>query len=91
MIKTEIKKESVIKSKDGVLETYVGDDLLLFDSSEGKLYEINETGGTIWKLLDGKHLLKEIMLQLTKEYYDVKEVEKDLPKFLKPKTPNKPK
>ncbi len=78
----EISRQSIIKSKENILETYIGDELLLFDPLVGRLFEINEIGGVIWKLLDGKHLIGEIILHLKKEYGDVKEVDKDLLVFL---------
>jgi len=77
----DIENDHVIIKKEDVLERS-GDDLLLFDSSIGKLFEVNETGKTIWKFLDEEHNVREIKEKLNDEYKGIKTLEQDLLSFL---------
>ncbi len=56
--------------------------MLLFDSSTGKLFEVNETGKTIWKFLDEEHSVREIKEKLIDEYDGIKTLDQDLLTFL---------
>jgi hypothetical protein len=71
----------ILKKKEDVIERS-GDELLLFDSSTGKLLEVNETGKTIWSMLNGEHTIKEIKDKLITEFEDVKDLNRDLKDFL---------
>ncbi len=78
----EISNNSIIKKNVNVIERNGEDALLLFDSSLGRLFEVNETGRIIWKLLDGEHTVEEIKYQLKEEYESAERIEKDTRDFL---------
>lgn len=84
ILKTEmdLSDDLVLKKKGDVIKRF-GEELLLFDSSEGKLFEVNETGKTIWSMLDGKHTVKEIKEKLEEEFEGIQEIDRDLSDFLK--------
>jgi uncharacterized protein YifE (UPF0438 family) len=77
----DIRNDHVLIKKENVLERF-GDDLLLFESSTGKLFEVNETGKAIWKLLDGKNNASNIKEKLSAEFDKVKSIERDVHDFL---------
>jgi len=83
ILKTEmdLSDDLVLKKKGDVIKRF-GEELLLFDSSEGKLFEVNETGKTIWSMLDGKHTVKEIKEKLEEEFEGIQEIDRDLSDFL---------
>ncbi|MFX0135845.1 MAG: PqqD family peptide modification chaperone [Candidatus Hodarchaeota archaeon] len=76
-----IEDNFIFRKKDRVIER-LGEELLLFDSSKGILFEVNETGKTILIMLDGKHTVENIKDQLRKEFYEVGEIDKDISDFL---------
>ena len=76
-----INENFVLKKKSNVIERF-GEELLLFDSSTGKLFEVNETGKTIWLTIDGKSTVKEIKERVKKEFEGVREIDRDLSDFL---------
>ena len=77
----KIIDDLVLKKSENVVERFGEDELLLFDSSLGKLFEANETGGVIWKLCDGKHTVKKIKESLRDEFGDIKDIDKDVSDF----------
>ena len=76
-----IHDDLVLKKKGDVIERF-GEELLLFDSSTGKLFEVTDVGNTIWIMLDGKHTIAEIKNQLKEEFPDVKTINSDVIDFL---------
>lgn len=76
-----IDDNSIFKKKDKVIER-LGEELLLFDSSKGILFEVNETGKTIFIMLDGKHTVENIKDQLREEFEEVGEIDEDVSDFL---------
>ena len=76
-----IDDNSIFRKKDKIIER-LGEELLLFDSSKGTLFEANETAKTILILLDGKHTVKNIKEQLKDEFDKAEEIDKDLIGFL---------
>lgn len=77
----KIMDDLVLKKNENVVERFGEDELLLFDSSLGKLFEVNETGKEIWKLCDGKHTVKKIKESLRDEFGDIKDIDKDISDF----------
>lgn len=73
----------VLKKNENVIERFGEDELLLFDSSLGKLFEVNETGKEIWKLCDGKHTVKKIKENLRDDFGDIKDIDKDVSDLLR--------
>jgi len=76
-----IKDHEVLRKKEDVIERH-GEELLLFDSSEGRLIELNETGKAVWTMLDAKRTVKEIKENLNEEFEETKEIDRDLSTFL---------
>jgi hypothetical protein len=66
-----------------VIEREMEGELLLFNLSEGVLFEVNETGEMIWRLLDDMHTIKEIQDHVRKEYGNINRIDKDVLSFLK--------
>jgi hypothetical protein len=73
--------EVVLQKKDSVIERF-GEELLLFDSSTGKLFEVTDVGKTIWIMLKEKHSIAEIKAQLKAEFPDVKTIDSDVHDFI---------
>ena len=76
-----IYDDLILRKKEDVIERF-GGELLLFDSSSGKLFEVNETGETIWSMLDGKHTIREIKEQLKEGFREIRGIDRDLSDFL---------
>ena len=76
-----IKNNSILRKKDHVIER-VAEELLLFDSSSGKLFELNDTGKAVWNLLNGKHTIEEIQKNIQKEFEKTSDIPKDLVSFI---------
>lgn len=75
-----IEDHSVLRKKEDVIERH-GEELLLFDSSDGKLFELNETGKVIWTMLDAKHTVKEIREKMNDEFEETGTIDRDLSTF----------
>ncbi len=78
----DINDDLILKRNDTVIERF-GEDLLLFDSSSGKLFEVNETGKSIWTMINGEHCLREIREKLEVDFEESQKAEKDLIEFIK--------
>ncbi len=76
-----INDDLVMKKRETVIEQ-MGEELLLFDSSTGKLFELNETGKTIWVMLNGKHTMNVIKEQLREEFDTSQDLNKHLSDFI---------
>ena len=70
-----------LKKKEDVIERF-GEELLLFDSSTGKLFEVTDVGKTIWVMLNGQHTVAAIKNQLKEEFADIKTIDIDVIDFL---------
>ena len=76
-----IENDVFLTKKEDVIERF-GEELLLFDSSAGTLFEVTDIGKTIWILLDGQHTLADIKRQLQEEFPDVQTIDTDVQSFL---------
>lgn len=81
LVAMNIDDNLVLRKKEDVIERY-GEELLLFDSSTGKLFEVNETGKTIWSMLDDKYSVKNIREQLREKFESIQDIDRDLSEFL---------
>ena len=60
------------------------ENIVLYTPSESRIIVLNQTAGSIWKLIDGKRTTEEIASELVEEYEDVtgekalKDVEKTI-------------
>lgn len=77
-----IKDDMIFKKSEDAIERTGSEELLIFHSTVGKLFEVNSVGKNIWQLLDGKRTVEEIKEILGKEYGNVAEINKDLSEFL---------
>ena len=50
----KISDSSILKKIEEVVERSGADEILLFDTSLGRLFESNLTGRMVWELLDGR-------------------------------------
>ena len=82
MIPMEISDNLTLRKSVDVIERDGEDELLLFNSSAGRLFEVNKTGRLIWKLLDGKYTVGEIKQRLKEEYGDSERIDRDICNFL---------
>jgi hypothetical protein len=76
-----IQDALVLKKKDDVIERF-GEELLLFDSSTGTLFEVTDIGKTIWELLNRQYTVAEIKNYLKDEFPDVQTIDSDVHDFL---------
>lgn len=60
----------------------LGDELLLFDTEIGTLFELNESASDIWILCDGRHSVKMIKKEAARKSVNSKGVGKDALAFL---------
>lgn len=56
------KRNEQIIAQEGV------NDFLLLNMRNGQYYSLNEVGGQIWSLCDGKHTVEQIVEALSAEY-----------------------
>ncbi|HPZ09234.1 MAG TPA: PqqD family protein [Candidatus Eremiobacteraeota bacterium] len=77
-------KNTYCQSEDVVAREIHGEFIIIPITSgigdlEDELYTLNETGKNIWDRLDGKKSLKEIAMELSKEFdAPLEEIEKDV-------------
>ena len=64
-----------------VIERF-GDGLLLFHSSLGTVFEVNETGSKVWLLCDGRHSVQSIEKALLLTYEPRKSIKADVEDFV---------
>ena len=83
MVRIILSDDTVLKKNLNVIERGGEEELLLFDPSTGKLFELNETGKIVWRLLDGKHTVKEIKSILKNEFPESSNIDEDISAFLK--------
>jgi hypothetical protein len=64
--------ETVVRRVDGIPFTHLGDELLAVDAEAGYVYALNETGGTLWNLLQTPLAVRQLCDRI-RETYDVDE------------------
>jgi hypothetical protein len=79
----KIVDEKAFKRNESVVERQGEDELLLFHSMVGKLYEVNSVGKDIWELLDGRQTVGQIREEMRKQYGSIDEIDGDLHDFLR--------
>ncbi len=66
-----------------VIGSPVGDETVLVLPDKGKVKVLNEVGGRIWSLIDGRRSVREIAALIANEYnVSVSEAEKDTLEFI---------
>lgn len=56
------------QQKERVLFQRVKDDVVLLNMETGNYYALNEVGGRVWALCNGKHSVSEIIALVAQEY-----------------------
>ena len=79
-------EKSYIPSEDIVAREIEGEIIIVplvsgIGDMEDELYTLNETGQAIWKLLDGKRSLGEVIAELAKEF-EGEEIRRDVLGFV---------
>ena len=77
-----ITDESVPSRNKDVIERLEEEDLLLFHSAIGKLFEVNRVGKEIWKMCDGTLKVRQIKEELANNFSPSKRIEDDTEEFL---------
>jgi Coenzyme PQQ synthesis protein D (PqqD) len=69
--KAEIKMnhpDSCPKRGDQIIAQKAASELLLLNMEDGNYYSLNEIGGRIWELCDGKRTVSQVVAALAVEY-----------------------
>lgn len=77
----DLPSHAVVQRNPAIIET-AGAHLLLFNPVSGRLYELNETGEYIWRLLDAKRDLRAVRGQLAAEFTASERMGADLSEFV---------
>jgi hypothetical protein len=88
-MKTSIKTDAVFAASGDVVVRLVENEMVLFsvapceDEADNEPYFLNTTGETIWRKLDGRKKLKDIVKALAAEFnMPAKVIEKDVIGFV---------
>jgi coenzyme PQQ biosynthesis protein PqqD len=63
-----INRESCPKRGEQIIAQKAADELLLLNMEDGNYYSLNEIGGRIWELCDGKRTVSQVIAALAAEY-----------------------
>ena len=76
-------KNTILSRKSGIMTADMNGATVMMDIETGKYYNLGETGGRIWELLESPLSLNALIDALTKEYsVSVEQCEKDTVPFL---------
>lgn len=76
-------KNTILSRKSGIMTADMNGATVMMDIETGKYYNLGETGGRIWELLESPMSLDALLDALTKEYsVSVEQCEKDTVPFL---------
>lgn len=78
-----MKYDQLIANPSVVLREESDDWAVLFDPDTGKSFAVDPVGVFIWKRLDGRHFLEDIIADLRQKFLEIPEtVQKDCMEFL---------
>lgn len=60
--------QTILKRKSGLMTANMNGSAVMMDISTGKYYNLGETGGRIWDLLEQPTTLSDLIQALTAEY-----------------------
>lgn len=76
-------KNTKLSRKSGIMTADMNGATVMMDIETGKYYNLGETGGRIWELLESPMSLSALLDALTKEYsVTIEQCEKDTVPFL---------
>jgi SynChlorMet cassette protein ScmD len=79
----KMKYDQLIANPSVVLREESDDWAVLFDPDTGKSFAVDPVGVFIWKRLDGRHFLEDIIADLRQKFLEIPEtVQKDCVEFL---------
>lgn len=64
----EMLEQTVLKRKAGILTADMDGSKVMMDIETGKYYNLGETGGAVWELLEGPMTLESLVDRLIREY-----------------------
>ncbi|MFQ5950934.1 MAG: PqqD family protein [Candidatus Geothermarchaeales archaeon] len=77
-----ITDDSVPSRNNDVIERFGEEDLLLFHSSFGKLFEVNRVGREIWSKCDGSLTVRKIKKEISGRFSSSDTVGEDVERFI---------
>lgn len=71
--------------KEGVLSRQVGEEWMLYDSTQETVHVINKTAEFVWRLCDGSHSVSEIRQKMQDNFdvLDERKIKEDIEDILK--------
>ena len=60
--------QTILKRKSGLMTANMNGSAVMMDIATGKYYNLGETGGRIWELLEVPSTISNLVLALTAEY-----------------------
>ena len=60
--------QTVLKRKSGLMTANMNGSAVMMDIATGKYYNLGETGGRIWELLESPATISDLVQALTAEY-----------------------
>lgn len=79
----KMKYDQLVANPSVVLREESDDWAVLFDPDTGKSFAVDPVGVFIWKRLDGRHFLEDIIADLRQKFLEIPEtVQKDCMEFL---------
>ncbi|MEM9776995.1 MAG: PqqD family protein [Chloroflexota bacterium] len=81
---TTIHKETVYKQKEGLVWREVDDGLVIVAPNAGEVKALNQLGGQIWLMLEGRQTVDDIHQAIAAEYPDIdpEQLEQDVNLFI---------
>lgn len=61
-------EQTILKRKSGLMTANMNGEAVMMDIATGKYYNLGETGGRIWELLDTPLAISALLKKLTAEY-----------------------
>lgn len=76
-------KKTILSRKEGIMTADMNGSTVMMDTETGKYYNLGDTGGAIWRLLESPLSMEALVEGLTKEYdVTAEQCEKDIMPFL---------
>lgn len=63
-----IGPSAVVKARSDVTTVELGDEIVIYDDSTGKLHHLNPQGGVLWRWLDGSGPLADLAADVSAAY-----------------------